>query len=54
LYWLLEDFLRDNVGKTLKAPLTRTNHISWHKLAFRYPPLIFAVGDIEEKLITAI
>lgn len=50
LYWLLEDVLRGNMGMALKAP--RTEHVSWHNLAFDYPPLIFAVGEIDATLIT--
>ena len=51
LYWLLEDVLRGNVGKAIKAP--RGEHTSWHELAFHYPPLVFAVGEVHAKLITA-
>jgi hypothetical protein len=50
LYWLLEDVLKGTVGMAIKAPQTR--HDSWHKLAFEYPPLIFAVGEVNAKLIT--
>ena len=51
LYWPLEDILRGNAGKALKAP--RIENVSWHELAFEYPPLILVVGDVDAKLITA-
>jgi len=50
LYWLLEDVLRDNSGQAIKAP--RSQHASWHKLAFAAPPLIFVVGDLDDQFLT--
>ena len=50
LYWLLEDILRDSSGQAIKAPQSR--HVTWHKLAFAAPPLIFVVGDLDDQFLT--
>lgn len=50
LYWLLEDILRDNSGQAIKAP--QSQHVSWHKLAFAAPPLVFVVGDLDDQFLT--
>jgi hypothetical protein len=50
LYWLLEDILCGS-GSARKAPSCKTE-ISWHKLAFKKPPLILAVGELGDGLLT--
>ena len=50
LYWLLGDVLHGNTGLALKVPKCR--EASWYKLAFKSPPLIFAVGELNAKRLT--
>jgi hypothetical protein len=50
LYWLLGDVLQGNTGHALKVP--KSQQASWYKLAFKSPPLIFAVGELNAKRLT--
>jgi hypothetical protein len=50
-YWLLGDILQGNMGRALKVP--KSQQASWHTLAFKSPPLIFAVGELNAKRLTA-
>jgi hypothetical protein len=50
LYWILGDVLQGNTALALKVPKVQA---SWYKLAFKSPPLIFAVGELNAKRLTA-
>jgi hypothetical protein len=51
LYWILGDVLQGNTGVALKVP--KVQQASWYNLAFKSPPLIFAVGELNAKRLTA-
>jgi hypothetical protein len=50
LYWLLEDVLCGS-GSAKKAPKSKTD-VSWYELAFKKPPLILAIGELDDALLT--
>lgn len=49
-YWVLEHLLCGRDSQALKAPINHI-HTSWHAVAFKSPPLILAVGEIDARLI---
>jgi len=49
-YWVPEHLLCGRDSQALKAPNNHV-HTSWHTVAYKSPPLILAVGEIDGRLI---